>query len=627
MGGKRRSLIVAALWIPLAAGAQQAPEATFYETATVRERPLSSATGSVTVLDRAAIEASGARTVGELLRFAPGVDVTSGGGRGGLTTAQIRGGDPNFTLILLDGVPVNDPTYPVGGVFNLEGLSAFAVERIEIVRGPLSSFYGSTGLAGAIHIITREGESGAPRVSAEAWAGDASLRTLSGVVSGGRKGASWLVGGTWEEEAGRIAEESFRGLNVHGNLSADLSPRARLELKTRAASWDADDYPDASGGPVYGSGELRRADNREASLGAELHLGAPERRRHRLTASVYRHALDRTSPAVAPLVPPSAEETVFTTARLGWISTLWSSPGVELSAGADVQRERGVNDSVLFLPPDFGGEVSGSYERTRTLPGAFAEMVWERGGVVVEAGSRFDLPEDRAVQWSPRLGVSRRWGATRVHASAGRAWKLPSFFALASPPALGGNPDLRPEKVLGGDLGVERAFAAAGIEADLTLFYNRYGDLIDFDFATFTHLNRGEVEARGAELAFAWRPRESVALHTSATWQEVEDLAGGARLRHRPKWSGGARLDWRPARRLELRVDLQAVARSFDEQIPVPDRDTVPGYGVFGLGGSYRVTERWRAVGRIDNLTDRDYETLIGFPGPGRSIRLGVAVR
>src|SRR5215218_3192115 len=82
-----------------AADPQTAPEATFYSTATVAERPLSSATGSVSVLDRAAIEASGARTVGELLRFTPGVDVTGNGTRGGLATAQIRGGDPNFTLV------------------------------------------------------------------------------------------------------------------------------------------------------------------------------------------------------------------------------------------------------------------------------------------------------------------------------------------------------------------------------------------------------------------------------------------------------------------------------------------------------------------------------------------------
>ncbi len=97
------------------------PATRFYSTATVRERPLSSATASVTVLDRETITASGARTVADLLRFAPGLDVTSNGPRGGFTTAQIRGGDPNFSLVLLDGVPMNDSTYQVGDAFDLGG--------------------------------------------------------------------------------------------------------------------------------------------------------------------------------------------------------------------------------------------------------------------------------------------------------------------------------------------------------------------------------------------------------------------------------------------------------------------------------------------------------------------------
>ena len=139
---------------------------TFYETATVRERPLDTATAAVTVLTREDIEASGATRVAELLPFFPGLDVVTAGTRGGLTTAQIRGGDPNFTLVLVDGVPVNNPTYQVGGVFNFEALPTSMVERIEVVRGPLSSVYGSTGLAGAIHIVTRTGDDG-PRAEFE----------------------------------------------------------------------------------------------------------------------------------------------------------------------------------------------------------------------------------------------------------------------------------------------------------------------------------------------------------------------------------------------------------------------------------------------------------------------------
>jgi len=591
----------------------------------VRERPLSSATGSVAVLDREAIEASGARTVAELLRFVPGLDVTSGGTRGGLTTAQIRGGDPNFTLVLLDGVPLNDATYQVGDVFDLEGLPAVAVERIEVVRGPLSSFYGSTGLAGVINIVTRQGGSGAPAFEAETAVGNSSLRQTNASVSGSLGTAAYFVGGTWEEESQRVAEERFEQENFHANLSAPLG-KAQLQLRSRYASWQGDDYPDASGGPRFGTGELRRSDHEEISLGSELRFGGSDPERHKLSLALYRHNLDRTSPAIGFAVPASTEATQYTVARAGWSSVLLSARGLRLSAGADVQREEGKNTSLLHLPPDFGGDIPGDYEITRTLPGAYAELIAERGDVVVEASSRFDAPENRAVQWSPRLGMSWRpgGGPSRFHASAGRAWKQPSFFALASPPQLGGNPHLKAETVLGGDLGVDRDFAASRLDAGLTLFYNRFDDLIDFDFETFSHVNRSQVEARGAELSMGWRPSDRLTVHANATWQQVEDVTTHAHLRHRPKWVGGTRIDWRPAPRLDLQLDFQGVTQSFDEQIPVPERDTVGGYGVAGLGGTWRLADRWQLRGRLDNLTGRDYETLIGFPGPGRSFRLGL---
>lgn len=594
-----------------AAGAQETdPVETFYATATVQERPLSSATGSVTVIDREAIDASGARTVGELLRTAPGVSVTTNS-RGGSSVAHIRAGEPNFTLVLLDGVPLNDSTYQVGDVFNLEGLPTAGIERIEIVRGPLSSFYGSTGLSGVIQIFTRDGEERAALAEeAELSAGDASFRRGSGTVSG--KG--WSVTALWEEEAERIAEERFEQAGGLASLSFPVGS-ARLQLKARGSSWEGDDYPDASGGPVFGSGELRHTDHEELSLAAELSVGD----RHRLDASVYRHGMDRRSPEVFPQVPPSVEETRYTRTRFGWASLLRSSPGIRWSAGVDVQREQGENESLLLLPVDFGGAVRGDYDITRTLPGAYTELILDRGPWTFELGSRIDLPEDHATQWSPRAGVGRRIGKARLRASAGRGWKLPSFFALASPPALGGNPDLRPETILGGDLGVE--WQLGRTDAGLTLFYNRYEDLIDFDFATFTHLNRSEVDTRGIEGTFGWRPRDGLSLQASATWQEFDAEAD---LRHRPERTGGLRVLWEPIEAVTLDFDAQAVSRYFDRQIPVEDRGTVEGYELLGVGAAWRFASPWELRLRVDNLLDERYETLIGFPGPGRSLRAGL---
>ncbi|HUP42927.1 MAG TPA: TonB-dependent receptor [Thermoanaerobaculia bacterium] len=607
-----------------------APEAGFYGTATVRERPLESATAAVTVLDREAIEALGAETVGDLLRFVPGVVVTGSGGRGGLATAMVRGGDPNFTRVLVDGVPVNDGTYPVGEVFDLGALPASAVERIEVVRGPLSAYYGSTGLAGAVHVITRRGEPGPVRLAAAAEAGDASFRAVEGALSGGGARGDGFLHVAHQQEAERVAAERFALDQLQGRARRALGERASLEVAGRLAVWDADEYPEASGGPRLGSGELRRSEHREGSVGVELEVAErgsrPARPSHRLTLALYRHELERESPAIGFLVPRSDEATELTRTRLGWAWTAIARETLQVSVGADLEREEGTNDGTLFLSPGPQGAVSGDYSLARTTPGAYTEVIARRGGLVVELGARLDLPDDAGLEWSPRLGASWRpgGGATRLRASAGRAFKLPSFFALASPPALGGNPDLDPEVMVGADLGAERRFEAAGLEAGVGVFLNRYRDLVDFDFETFSHVNRSEVEARGVEASVAWRPEGPLSFALDLTRQEVEDRSSGEPLRHRPDWAGALRLAWRPRPGLALRLDGAALSGYRDEQLPVPDRRTVDGRAVWGAGASWRVTGPWSLRARIDNLTDAEYETLIGFPGPGRSVRLGL---
>ncbi len=605
--------------------AQEAPEHTFYGTATVRERPVESATATVTVLPGEAAEDAAALSLVEVLPFVPGLTLTTGGTRGGLTAVQLRGGDPNFTRVLVDGVPVNDGTYQVGEVFDVGALPADGVARVEVVRGPLSAHYGSTGLAGALQVVTRLGD-GPPAGTLSLAAGDADLRRAAASLGAGGDAARWFVAAVGEEEAERIAGERWQLAHLQGRGSFGLGTRTDLEVAGRAAAWEADDYPDASGGPVFGTGELRHAEHEEAGLGVRLLHRPDAGTLHRLDLALYRHDLDRDSPAVAPLVPPSVESTRFTRTRLGWASSVEPRDGWTLSAGADVEREEGENDSVLLLPPFLGGEVAGDYRLERTSAGAYGEAVGRRGSLTLEAGLRLDAQEDVSEQWSPRLGAA--WQvreATRLRGSVGRAFKLPSFFALASPPALGGNPALAPEVMVGGDLGVEHDLAALGATVRVTGFVQRFEDLVDFDFDTFTHVNRATVDARGVEAALDFAPRRRWTAAAAATWQEVEDRATGDPLRHRPRWSGAVRAGWRAAAALDLHADLRFASSSADEQIPVPERDRVDGYRLLGAAATWRPAARWRLTARADNLADEDYEVQIGFPGAGRSFRVGVA--
>jgi outer membrane cobalamin receptor len=603
-----------------------------YETATVRAQPLARATAAVTVLDRAQIEALGVVSVAELMRFVPGLDVTSTGPRAGPATAQIRGGDPNFTAVLLDGVPLNDITDEVGGAVDLNALSAVEVERIEVVRGPLSMFFGSTGLSGAINIITRRGAGEGTTPAFEVAVGTAGFARAALSLSQAAADREHLVGAWAEREEERVAEDEFRELAAWGNARLGLGG-GELRLSGRAAAWETEDYPEASGGPVLGSGQTRHSEHDQLSLGADWRLGEG-RRDHRLVCAAARHRRERTSPEILDpsgdlAIPASAERTTFTRARLGWSSPWFAAGRGRLVAGADLDLEDGRSDSVLYLPAELGGPTDGSYRTDRLTAGVLVDFVREWGALLFEAGGRLDLPEGFEGELSPRVGLVWRpdGSATRVRASLGRAFKLPSFFALASPPALGGNPALAPETAVGADAGVEHAFAGRGPSLALTAFFQRFSSLIDFDFDERRLVNRDEVDSRGAELAVSWAATSETALRLNLTRQEIDIRDSPDELRQRPEWIGAASFAWHALPALDWELDGQWVSERADEQIPVADRAAVAGYHLFGSAVTYAWDDRWQLRARIDNLTDEEYETFIGFPGPGRSLRVGLRRR
>ena len=137
--------------------ADAAEPPTFYETTTVTAQPIETSVGAVTVVASPELAASAARSGADVLRDVPGINLVSNGGRAGVTNAWIRGADPNFTLVLLDGVPLNDSTELQGGAVNFEELPASLVERAEVVRGPLTSFYGPNSLSGVVQLFMPRG--------------------------------------------------------------------------------------------------------------------------------------------------------------------------------------------------------------------------------------------------------------------------------------------------------------------------------------------------------------------------------------------------------------------------------------------------------------------------------------
>jgi outer membrane receptor protein involved in Fe transport len=345
---------------------------------------------------------------------------------------------------------------------------------------------------------------------------------------------------------------------------------------------------------------------------------------------VYRHKLDRTSPFILnpadpfASVPESVEDTTFTAWQLGW-----TGPGIEfwnsrLSFGVDGRLEEGKSDSELV------GVFPIGYRIDRSYGGGFAEWLVELGRTVIEVDARVDVIEGYDTELNPRVGFFYLLPGdrTRLRASAGRAFKLPSFFALSVP--VFGNPDLRPETVVGVDTGVDLTFASAGLTTTLRLFYNQFEDLVTFDGATSTHVNVPEVDSQGAELAIDWTATGNIVVHANVTYQDFDTPGSTSALTHRPEWFGAASFVWRIQDRTRWVLDGQYVSEAFDFQLPLIDppnsfgTELTSGYQVFGTALTVDVAKHWEVHARIDNLTDEEYQPFIGFPGPDRSFRVGL---
>lgn len=609
-----------------------APAATYYETATVRARSIDTATASVQIIERDDLADLAAADASEALRLVPGAFVLGNDSSAAVAGASLRGGDGNFTLVLIDGVPVNDSTDQYGGAFPLGSVGAAEVERLEVVRGPLSSFYGSSSLGGAIQLITSAPRGSAPFLGWNADAGSHDHR--SGRLSWGRAGESSAggIGAAFREEQGRVGDDRLDQASLSGRWQRQFGGNSAFRLTGRTADWQADDYPDGSGGPVFGSGDLRWSDHREVGLAATVDLNAGGRFSQFLRSTWFRHRMERDSPAIGFQVPPWTEDTDFRDLRVAWIGTLTPADGgTEFSFGAEGLTEEGRNTSLLLLPDFFGGPLAGNYSIDRERVGLFGDWRWSRGGLVAELGLRADLLQGRGArggreELSPRAGLryapdGALWS---LRASAGRAFKLPSFFALASPRAIGGNPDLDAETSVGADFGFEGRSADGSLRWGLTAFANRFEGLIDFDFEAFLNVNRNEVNVEGLEGMLVWRPSSRVALDVALTAQDTEDRATGRPLRRRPDLYGGVglRVDLNEA--VRLGIEARHADSYLDEQIPAPFRTTVDPRTLAGLTLAWQASERWRLTLWADNALDESYETQVGFPGPERSVRIGV---
>lgn len=623
------TLLAASMLLPLTVVAQgeanKEPEDVLV-TGTYTAMPLADLTSSVSVLDAATLRAMNKRNVADVLRTVPGLLVEELGGAGGLTAVSIRGGEANFTLVLLDGVPVNDPTNSRGGGFDFANLDPASVERIEIVRGPQSAVYGSDGLAGAINIITRRGQQG-HRQQVRAEMGDDDYENFR-VAGSGQAGTLGYAASLARRDEGEAVAGSTRESDI-ASLRLDWQPAAghMLHASYRYLDGERTSYPEQSGGPTYAViDDLDDSDYTDTTMALGWQAEFSSLWSSGLTATHYEHEEDYDSPGISPFfeIPPNSASTDYERNQLLWVNTLSFDEAYQLNLGADYRDETG--DSVGVL--NFGGfELPTDFSLDRSTSSLFVDGHARVASALLLQGSvRYDDPDDFESETTWRLGVKYEpVEAVSLTANWGEAFKLPSFAALGH--ALVGNPDLKPETSESWDVGFSWS-AVDALDLGVTYFFNDYKDLVDFDDESFRNVNRNQVETSGVELEVNWLPMASLSLQAHATYTDIEVKDDAAPLLGRPEWKAGALALWQIREAWSMALDYQWS----DEQLASSRHTGESVIETLDAAHRFDVSLSWQAMKylalelAVDNMLDEDYETAVGFPAPGRVARLSVSL-
>ena len=623
--------------------------------APVRERVVVAATRSEAaasnlgiasdVVEGAWIDAQEPSDLLNVLQQVPGLAVARTGGAGTQSSVFLRGGVSNFTRVLVDGMPANEP----GGAFNFGAMSALEIERIEIVRGSASSLYGSDALAGVIHIVTRRAAPGArPGLRLEAEAGSNDWQRYH-VGSSGRSGRfDWNLGGarvTTDNEQPNSAFRQNAGAASAGAALGASTVRVALRVESSEVG--------TPGQTAFARPDLDARFARDVIVGS---LEATRARGARIVHQVRAGYARTDQPSFDPLdsgpyTPrygdrvgsfelsdfPSALGFANDTTRLsgGYQVEAQASPRHLVTAGLEVERESGTL-----------GALSGAdaISPRRTNAGAYLQDRIVAGSrAFLTIGGRVERNASYGTRAVPRaaLAVRLRGGAdsTTLRMSAGAGIKEPSFFESYGISFFArGNPALQPERSRTFDAGLEQRLLGSRLRAQATVFHHYYIDQIAFqvvDFTTFqgSYLNLGRSRARGIEVALEAAPTAGFSIAAQYTFNDgrvrtsTSDFdpvyAEGEALLRRPRHQGALNAY---ARRGRIRggASLVLVGARVDSDFIGLGLKRNPGYARVDARMQGRVTAALEAFAAAENLLDREYMEVLGYPALGRTVRAGV---
>jgi vitamin B12 transporter len=568
---------------------------------------------SVSVVSDRDIEEKGNIEASDVLRNIPGLTVVRNGGLGGFTSVYMRGAESYHTLVMIDGVEMNDPISPAR-TFDWSNLLTDDIERIEVVRGPQSTLYGSDAMGGVINIITKQGK-GKP-VFGATFEGGSYYTFKESLYSGGAfsrgdysVNLSRVDSEGFSAAAGGKENDGYYNTTFNGRVDIDLFQKLRWVNNLRYVdAWSALDNGSFDDDPNF------TQDTKTFSGKTGLEHTIKDWWKYDLNFSWLNMKRDDRNP-IDTFHPFDDSKDWFDGINYkgDWQNTVEMGDFSTLVGGVEYQNEQGKSFSKMVSA--MGEFISEFPKKSADTLGVYIQdtlKLWER--LIIAFGGRYEDHEIFGSHTDYKV-----WGSykvpkidTRLKASIGTGFKAPSIFQLYS---IYGSTDLMPEEARSYDIGFEQPLFDEKLLADVTYFHNNFSDLIDWDDSLWKYRNISKAETRGVETELNWAVFQWLNAGITYTYLHTEDESTGRELDRRPMHTYGFNVSWYPTEKYIVRVDLMRVGERKDiDYAKFPyEQITLNGYTKVDLSLHYKIRPACEIFGRVENLFDEKYQEVYGF--------------
>ena len=577
-------------------------------SATRTAQPLDKTGSSMSVISGAELDQRQTLFVTDILAQTPGLTASRNGGPGQSTSLYIRGAEPGESLVLIDGIRINDPSAPDGEAI-LGDLLSNDIDRIEVLRGPQSTLYGSDAIGGVINILTQRGGTGPLSLRVEAQGGTFDTQRYNAALNGTEGAVEYSGAANYYDTRGISAADArngntepdgYRNLGVTANLRLHATEQISLDLRGfyLRSHTDIDGYPPPDyrfrDTPEFGENYLRAG---YAAVNASLFAGHLSQRVAVLASDSDRRFFGVFDPISLGYSPAENFYASGGATRIEYQGVVEFNAANELTYGAERQLSTLTTDSL----PDVGSGPTTGRDR---VTGYYAE--WQSTlarQLTLTGGVRYD--DDQEFGSHTTAKIAGAWqllqGATILRANYGGGFKAPTLYQLFSPYS---NPTqtLKPESSDGWELGADQLLLARQLRASLTYFDRHEQNAIDF-FDCFGELvpvaacllrravggyyyNVGRSRSSGYEAEIVARPGDAFNAWANYTSLRAIDQITGRELARRPRVSANVGLNWTARPGTALGASLSYVGARFDDAanaLPLASATTVNVFASYAL--------------------------------------------